>query len=346
MALPGGAHEVKKTICGMCSKSCGIDVHFRAGKIVKVTGMKEHPMSKGVICGKAGFLAELQYSPDRLTTPLLRKGDSWSPLSWKDALDLLAEKLEGLKRGPGAESLAVYLGNSVGLRDARRLAMRFCDAYGTPNYSSVDALCHWSRTMATDVTVGGYPVPDEVNSRCIILWGTNPTDSNVPEVGDIALARKKGAKLIVIDPRRAVEAKRADVHVALRPQTDAALALAMIRVIIEEGLYDREFVERWTVGFDRLCAHVRAYDPERVAQICGIDTDTIYDAARTYATNRPACISQHIAIDHGRNGFQAIRAITILEAITGNIDVEGGGKLTRGLVPMGRGLPSGPTPKP
>ena len=330
MARPERAHEIKTTICGMCSKSCGIDVHFSAGKIVKVTGMKEHPMSKGVICGKAGFLAELQYSPDRLTTPLLRKGDSWSPLSWTDALDLLAEKLEGLKRGPGAESLAVYLGNSVGLRDARRLAMRFCDAYGTPNYSSVDALCHWSRTMATDVTVGGYPVPDEVNSRCIILWGTNPTDSNVPEVGDIALARKKGAKLIVIDPRRAVEAKHADIHVALRPQTDAALALAMIGVIIEEGLYDREFVERWTVGFDRLCAHVRAYDPERVGRICGIDTDTIYDAARTYATNRPACISQHIAIDHGRNGFQAIRAITILEAITGNIDVEGGGKLTPG----------------
>jgi len=323
-----GRTELRKTICGMCSKSCGIDLHFSEGKLVDVKGMKEHPMSKGVICGKARFAPELQYSPDRLTRPLLRKGDSFVPVTWNDALDLVAEKLTGLNAGFGPEALAVYLGNSVGLRDAKRLAMRFCDAFGTPNYSSVDALCHWSRTMATDMTVGGYPVPDELNSRCILVIGTNPLDSNVPEHHDIMTALQQGTKLIVIDPRKTPLAKKADVYVPLRPQTDCALLLGMLYVIISEELYDRAFVEKWTVGFDRLKEHVKAYDPERMSRITDVPVSTIYDAARVYALNRPASVSQHIAIDHGFNGFQTIRALTILESIMGNIDVKGGGKLT------------------
>jgi anaerobic selenocysteine-containing dehydrogenase len=330
MAQVRKTDEVKKTMCGMCSKSCGIDIYLRDGKIVSIQGMKEHPMSHGVVCGKARFAGELQHNKDRLTTPLLRKGDAWKEISWTEALEILAQKLTDIKTNWGPEALGVYLGNSVGLRDAKRLAMRFCDVYGTPNYSSVDALCHWSRTMATDFTVGGYPVPDEVNSRCIVVWGTNPFDSNVPEYNDILTAKKRGAKLIVIDPRRTTLARKADVYAPIRPQTDCAFALGMINIIITEKLYDKEFVDKWTIGFDRLKEHVLDYTPDKVAAINGVSADTIYDAARTYAKNQPASLSQHIAIDHGINGFQTIRAITILEAITGNIDITGGGKLTPG----------------
>jgi formate dehydrogenase (coenzyme F420) alpha subunit len=330
MAQKKDYDEIKKTICGMCSKSCGIDIYLRDGKIVDVRGMKEHPMSHGVICGKARFAGELEFSKDRLTTPLLRQGNTWKKISWGEALDIAAKKLTDIKRDWGAEALAVYLGNSVGLRDAKRFAMRFCDVYGTPNYSSVDALCHWSRTMATDFTVAGYPVPDELNSKCIVVWGTNPFDSNVPEYNDILSAMKKGTKVIVIDPRGTSLARKADVYVPIRPQTDCALALGMLNIIIKEKLYDKKFVDKWTVGFQELKEHIKDYPPEKVAQICGVSTEVIYNAARTYAQNRPASLSQHIAIDHGINGFQTIRAITILESITGNIDVTGGGKLTPG----------------
>jgi formate dehydrogenase (coenzyme F420) alpha subunit len=328
MAKVASRYEVKKTICGMCSKSCGIDVYLSEGKIADIKGMKEHPMSKGVICGKAKFAPELQYSPERLTSPLLKKEGTWEAISWDDALDIICRKLDDLKKTDGPEALALYLGNSVGLRDAKRLATRFCDVYGTPNYSSVDALCHWSRTMATDMTVGGYPVPDELNSRCILVVGTNPLDSNVPEYHDLLTALKQGAKLIVVDPRETTLTKKAHLHVSIRPQTDSAFFLGMIHVIISENLYDKEFVERWTIGFDRLAEHVRAYDPERVSRITDVPASTVYEAARMYALNRPASVSQHIAIDHGFNGFQTIRAITILESIMGNIDIKGGGKLT------------------
>jgi formate dehydrogenase (coenzyme F420) alpha subunit len=330
MAQKKDYDEIKKTICGMCSKSCGVDIYLRDGKIVDVRGMKEHPMSHGVICGKARFAGELEFSKDRLTTPLLKQGSAWKKISWGEALDTAAKKLTEIKRDWGPEALAVYLGNSVGLRDAKRFAMRFCDVYGTPNYSSVDALCHWSRTMATDFTVGGYPVPDELNSKCIVIWGTNPFDSNVPEYNDILSAMKKGTKVIVIDPRGTSLAWKADVYVPIRPQTDCALALGMLNIIIKEKLFDKKFVDKWTVGFAQLKEHVKEYPPEKVAQICGVSTEVIYIAARTYAQNRPASLSQHIAIDHGINGFQTIRAITMLEAITANIDIIGGGKLTPG----------------
>ena len=327
MAQKKDYDEIKKTMCGMCSKSCGIDIYLKNGKIVDIRGMKEHLTTHGVVCAKARFAGELEFSKDRLTTPLLRQGTTWKKISWAEALDAAAKKLSDIKANWGPEALAVYLGNSVGLRDAKRFAMRFCDVYGTPNYSSVDSLCHWSRAMATDYIVGGYPVPDEANSKCIMVWGTNPFDSSVPEYNDIIAAMKKGTKLIVIDPRCIPLARKADVYVPIRPQTDCALALGMIRIIIDEKLYDKEFVDQWTIGFEQLKERVKDYPPEKVAQICGVSVDVIYNAARTYAQNRPACIPQHIAIDHGINGFQTIRAIYTLASITGNIDIAGGDRL-------------------
>jgi anaerobic selenocysteine-containing dehydrogenase len=263
--------EIKKTICGMCSKSCGIDIYLKGGKIVDVRGMKEHPMSHGVICGKAQFAGELEFSKDRLTTPLLRQGNAWKKISWAQALDTLAAKLTDIKKDWGAEALAVYLGNSVGLRDAKRLATRFCDAYGTPNYSSVDALCHWSRTMATDFTVGGYPVPDELNSKCIVVWGTNPFDSNVPEYNDILSAMKKGTKLIMIDHECCV-GKKGRCLCAHKTSDGLCDGVGMINIIIKEKLYDKKFVDKWTVGFAQLKDHVKNYSPEKVAQICGVSS--------------------------------------------------------------------------
>ncbi|HEX78142.1 MAG TPA: molybdopterin-dependent oxidoreductase [Dehalococcoidia bacterium] len=343
--MAGKDYEIRKTMCGMCSKACGIDVHLERSTLVDIRGMKEHPMSRGIICEKAKFARELEYSQDRLTTPPLRKNGGWVRISWDEALDILCEKLTALKASWGPEALAVYLGNSVGLRDAKHWATRFCDVYGTPNYSSVDMLCHWSRTMATVMTVGGFPVPDEINSKCIVVWGTNPRESNIVEYRDILSAQRRGAKLIVIDPRETSLARRADVYAQIRPGTDCALALGMIKVIIDEGLYDKGFVASWTVGFESLREHVGAYLPDRVSAITTVPTEVVYWAARTYAHNRPASLAQHIAIDHNTNGFQTIRALSILESITGNIDVVGGGKLVPGAGLSNMRLQEGIDPK-
>ena len=147
----------------------------------------------------------------------------------------------------------------------------------------------------------------------------------------ITASRKEGAKLIVIDPRVTPFARQADIHARIRPGTDTALALGMLNVIIGEGLYDKEFVSRWTYGFDRLAEHVKQYPPEKVADITWVPADIIRSMARLYATSRPACITQGVALDHSTNGIQTTRAICSLMAICGNFDVVGGNSFSRRL---------------
>jgi anaerobic selenocysteine-containing dehydrogenase len=158
-----------------------------------------------------------------------------------------------------------------------------------------------------------------------LLWGHNPHASIPPEVRRIENAIRKGAKLIVIDPRRISFAKKADIHVQPRPGTDGALALAMLNTIITESLYDREFVEKWTVGFEKLAEHVKKYPAEEVERITQVPASTTKEIARTYAKTKPACIVPGTnTLDQQASGFQNTRAIAALESITGNIDVPGG----------------------
>ena len=162
----------------------------------------------------------------------------------------------------------------------------------------------------------------------MILWGNNPVESFPLEGDDVHLVQRRGAKLIVIDPKKIPEAKKADVWVQIRPATDAALALGMLHVIIAEELYDKDIVENWTVGFDKLVEHVKQYTPEMVEKITWVPADTVKNIARMYATNKPAALSLGISIEHCTECMQALRAISILMAITGNMDVNGGNVFT------------------
>ena len=318
--------EVIKTACHLCHLQCGINVYIERGRIVKVDGMSEHPFNQGDICVKARHAIDYVYSEDRLKYPMKKENGKWLRTSWEEALDTIATKLRENKETYGPSSLMVQLGDAGSVPMLPNgLAWRVCDAYGTPSRVAPNSLCWEIRQKAHKITLGKFTVADPESAKCIILWGTNPHNSNPWGVKRILSAISKGAKLIVVDPRCTPFAKRADVHVQPRPGTDGALALAMLNTITSEGLYDREFVEKWTFGFDRLADHVKQYPVEEVEQITWVSAEDIKKIARIFASNKPACIVQGTnSLDQQASGFQNSRAIAILQAITGNIDVPGG----------------------
>ncbi len=315
--------KIVKSVCNMCLCRCGIDVYVENGKIVKVIGMQEHPFN--TLCIKPYAIPELVHSSERLTNPLKKVNGEFSEISWDEALGFIADKLTAIKRKYGAKAVLVHLGQPFVQSHIEYMARRFWDLYGTPNYTSGSSFCYMARTIGHSLTCGTHVIPQySAATRCMLIWGVNPADSRPLETDEIHAMAGRGAKLIVVDPRATPLAKKADIHVQLRPGTDGALALGLLNVIIAEELYDKAFVEQWTVGFDKLVEHIKDYSPEKIEEITWVPAEVIRNVARMYATNKPAPISLGIAVDHHTNGIQAVRAITTLIAITGNLDIPGG----------------------
>jgi anaerobic selenocysteine-containing dehydrogenase len=213
------------------------------------------------------------------------------------------------------------------------MTRRFMNLIGSPNWISGVALCAGNTAAINRMVYGWYPYPDYTKTNCIVLFGHNPwKHSWTPVYNSIRQAQKRGAKLIVLDPRRSENAELADIWLPLRVGTDAAMCLGWLNVIIDEGLYDRDFVDKWTTGFDALCRRVKEFPLGRVAEITGVDTEQIAAAARLYATTRPAVIPWSPITDQQRNSTSAIRLQCILRALTGNLDVPGG-EILHGLHP-------------
>lgn len=319
----------KAAICGICKSLCGIEVTIENNKVIAVEGDKNNPLTKGYICPRGKALPEIMYSKERLSQPMKKDADgNWRSIDWEEVFDTLVEKLKYYKENFGPETVAMFTGEGGVSRQFPEYVKRFCSVYGTPNYSTSGSHCHLSKAMANMITVGALPSPDYENSRCITLWGYNPANSTPPKMIYINKAIKNGAKLIVIDPQETPLAKRADLHLKLRPGTDGALALGIIHVMIKENLYDRNFVENWTVGFDELVKLVEDFTPEKVSRITHVSSEDIVLAARMLANNRPTNLYPGIAIELQSNGFQAARGISILQAIIGDIDVKGGAIIT------------------
>jgi anaerobic selenocysteine-containing dehydrogenase len=254
-----------------------------------------------------------------------KRNGEWSRISWNEALDTISGKLQEIKSEYGAHALVVSVG-SIGAENIEisAFAQRFRGAYGTPNYYSIEAHCFRTRIMARLLTFGTYPLEDPDNSDCIILWGHNPEASEPPLAARISQALDRGLKLIVIDPKRIPLAERG-IYIPVRPGTDAALALAMMNVIVGENLHNKEFVEKYTIGFDKLVEHLKGYPPEKVSEICGVPSEDIRNISRIFANAKGASIIQGInSLDQHINGFQNSRALAILHAITGNYAVPGG----------------------
>lgn len=320
-----------KTSCRSCHGGCGAIVHLDGDRVVKIQPDPDSPLSKGRMCIKGLKGIELLYHPDRLKYPMKRLGGrgegKWGRITWDEAYDLIAENLQKTISQYGAEAIVIAQGTG---RHMFQHVPRFANTLGTPNWIEPGmAMCFFPRVQAGMMGFGAFSVVDYysgVNPECILVWGHN---HDVTSAGGecqffIQDAIKRGAKLIVIDPRKTPLASKAELWLRVRPGTDDALALGMLNVIINEKLFDREFVEKWTYGFEALCARVQEYPVERVSEITWIPAEQIRAAARMFAGAGTATLEWGCAIEHTPNTMQTVRAISLLMALTGNYDKPGG----------------------
>lgn len=319
--------RIVRTTCAMCSAACGLRVQVAGGRALEVEGDPESPVNRGAVCPKGRAAVEYLYHPERLTHPLRRRGPRgagrWERVSWDEALDAVAEALARARAESGPESVALVQGASKGF--IQGYAERLAHAFGTPNVTTTGHLCFLPRLFAARMTCGYYPVPDyEGRPALLMLWGANLAATRIGEHHRALQAVRGGSRLIVVDPLPTVFSRKAEQRLRLRPGSDLALALGLLQVIVSEGWIDHDFVGRHTTGFEALADHLRPFDPPWAAAACGIPAGEIRAAARAYASAKPACLLWGNAVDHGADNFQTARALMILRAITGNLEVPGG----------------------
>ena len=319
-----------KSTCRSCHGSCGVIATVENGRLIHLEGNPESP-TWGTMCAKG--LASIQevYNPNRLTYPLKRKGErgggEWERISWEEVLEIITEKMRESIAQYGARSIAICQGTGRGYN---RYTFRFARSIGTPNLGVPADFCYGPRMAVFGMMVGGRLYCDYHGwggeyPKTQISWGKQLEITNAD--GEMAVwfldSLEKAEHLILIDPRATRLASRADLWLRVRPGTDAALALGMLNVIINEELYDKDFVENWTYGFDKLWERVQEYPPERAAETIWIPEDKIIQAARILATAKPGCIQIGESLEASNNSTQTLRAIVCLMAVTGNIERPG-----------------------
>ena len=317
--------KVILTDCTLCYHSCGTKVTVEDGVAVKVEGLESHPLNKGKLCPKGEATLDNIYHPERLKYPMKRVDGRFERITWDQALTEIAAKLSKLKNEFGPSVLGVFSG-SIGVENLEMagLTQRFKAAFGSPNFFSVESICYRMRIRTRQITFGKYPT-EELDSNLYILWGHNPDESDFPLRLAIEENLKKGAKIVVIDPKRIPLADHAEMYLRIRPGTDGAMALAMIHVIINEKLYDADFVEKYTLGFDQLVPHIQKFTPEWAEKITWVPAQEIRKLAHLFAKTKGAGIYQGTNTqDQTANGTQNSRTFSVLQVITGNINNPGG----------------------
>jgi anaerobic selenocysteine-containing dehydrogenase len=328
-----------------CHMGCGILVYTdKKGTVVKVEGDPNNPINDGVLCMRCLNLIESLESPDRLKWPLKRVGErgenNWERITWDEAYDLIVEKTRYFQKKFGKRSIMVNVG--TGRNAITQASVLAYAGFQTPNYVSgflAGDACFVPRAMAMFFVAGGFGIADLAQTlpnrfddpryelpEVILIWGNNPIMTNADAFFGhwIVEAMRRGTKLIVVDPKLTWLAAKADVWLRVRPGTDAVIALAMLRVIIDEEIYDKKFVEEWCHGFESLVERVHAYDIDKMAELAWVPKEKIIKAARMFAAARPASVQWGVTIDHSVAAITTAQAINILWAITGNIDVPGG----------------------
>ena len=341
MWSPPGCHPV----------GCGLKIYVnKDGVIDHVEGDENNPITKGRLCARCIALKDYVYNPSRVIYPMKRdpqfrgQHDKWERITWDEAFAIVKEKRDYFRDTYGPECMAVFSGTG---RSGGILVSDMAQAVlGTPNacYTQSGYACYQPRSMSCSHVLGAYyPEMDYAGGLegtydnpayqvpgVMVMWGKMPLASNGDGLWGHAVIdlMKRGAKLISVDPRVNWLATRAEVHLRVRPGTDTAMAMAWLSIIINEDLYDHDFVEKWTYGFDEFAARINdpvmGMTPERAAEICDVPVEDIYKAARMYANAKPASIAWGLAFDQNQNGNQAAHCVLALMAITGNIDVPGG----------------------
>lgn len=319
--------RTRRAVCTVCDAACQLRVTVHNGEVTRI-GPSDNPLLADNICIKGATAAALYARPERLKQPLKRIGahgeGRWQTISWEQAIDEIAGQLKTLVAAHGPETLAVSTSNwntSV----EHGMGRRFLNLLGSPNWISGVAMCMGNTAAVNKAAYSRFPWPEFFETECIVLFGHNPREHSWTPVYNLILqAQARGAKLIVLDPRRSSQAERADLHLPLRSGTDAAMLLGWLNLIIEERLYGAAFVGDWTVGFDALAERARQYPLERVAGITGVAPELIAQAARLYATAASAVMPWSPTLDQQVSSTSAIRLQSILRAICGHFDVPGG----------------------
>ncbi len=329
---PEGQKDIRHvpTVCFMCFWQCGVIARVENGRVVKLDGNPYHPLSRGKLCARGNAGMGLLYDEDRLKVPLIRTGprgeNRYKKVSWDEALGFVSDKMERIKKDYGPEAMALFMHGPGGA-----FFMNLLQAYGSMNIAAPSySMCIGARNEAFHMTFGDNPGGaervDMVNSRVIVFFGTHLGENMHNSLNqDYAEAISRGAELIVVDPRFSTAAGKAKHWLPIKPGTDMALLLAWINIIIEEGWYDRKYVEKYTRGFDKLRKAVRKYTPEWASRITDLPREKIIETAREIGRYAP-----HVCIHPGRhstwhgNDAQRERARAILIAITGGWGRKGG----------------------
>ena len=322
---------VYKTACRGCHGGCMYLLTVEDGRVVAARPDPDGPLNRGRGCVKGMSIIEQMYHPDRLLRPRRRVGGRgsgvWEDVTWDEAYDTIASRLRSIMDESGPESLAIISGTG---RHHLAQFWRFGNVLGTPNATSSGALiCLGPRKNAGEFTVGRFAGVDyygAVRPGGILVWGANPAISGAD--GELSFhirdAVREGIPLIVVDPKPNELTEKARLWLRLRPGTDGALAMGILREIIENELYDREFVRDWCLGFDALAERVSRWDLRRTAAVTRVPEAQIAEAARLIGTIKPLALEWGCAVEQSTNAFQTCRAIFMLPCITGNYDVPGG----------------------
>ncbi|AMM91609.1 oxidoreductase [Peribacillus simplex] len=322
------------SVCSLdCPDQCGLLLHKKDGKIIKVLGDPDHPVTKGNICNKVRNMTARLYDPNRLKQPLKRigpKGEgNFTPISWEDAIDTITSKWKELIEMHGPESILPYsfYGN-MGNLSAEGMDRRFFHKLGASMLER--SICNAAGSVGYSYTMGGsFGIdPEEtIHTKLFILWGINAVSTNMHQVTLAQQARKNGAKVVVIDVHKNQTGKWADWFIPILPGTDTALALGLMHILFDENLVDQPFLDEYTVGAAELREHVRQYEPATVSAITGVPIDDLYELARMYGTTTPSFVRIGNGLQHHDNGGMAVRTIACLPALTGQWMVEGGGAI-------------------
>ncbi|ABK44089.1 molybdopterin oxidoreductase [Magnetococcus marinus MC-1] len=314
----------QKTTCYQCDMNCAFDVHYQAdGSLERLTGPS---------CPRGAVQMEMQTHPERLRTPLKRVGPrggmNFEPIGWDEALEICASQLDAIRQRDGAEACAFFSGYT---KEARPHLQRLAHLFGSPNYMTESGCC-FTATLVSEQLTYGYrlktsSLQEAPETRCRLIWSTNPVHSVLPYGEHPIIRPKPGVKTIVVDPRYTETAQRADLHLPIRPGTDGALALAIHNQLFANGWADEAFLAKWANGIEAFKAYVRAFTPARASEICWVPEADIKQAAQWYATHGPAqlVLSATSTTQHS-NGFQNHRAVILLAATAGYVDIPGGNR--------------------
>lgn len=335
--------EERYTVCTTppgCHNGCGIKAVLEGGRVVEIRGDPDNPFNSGSLCPRGAALPETVYHPDRILHPLRKTRSGWKRTTWSDAYRTIEDRFLSAREKSGADSVIFCKGTG---RDIGPWLSRLAYGFGSPEYYALGpgsgSACLMPRMSISHALFGGFPVADCAQyfekryddprwklPKAILIWGSNPVDSN-PDgfLGQwIVECLKRGSLLITVDPRETWLARRSEFHLPVYPGTDGALAMAFINVLLENGLEDSVFTRRWISGVEMVREQTRPFTPEKTEKICGVGSGLIRKAALLYAESKPAAIHWGVSVDMSASALGTAHALASLMALSGNLDVPGG----------------------